>query len=320
MMRLSHFGAAAVAAGLLMLAGCSGRLPQKVDFPRYAYRSDTILELVSVERTGSATVLVFEAFFNPQWYINISPDAYLTDGENHYALTGSEDITPGSDLYMDANGRARFKLLFEPLPSSVRDISLIEQENAAYSFNFYHIDLRSPKTIAKKGAADQEISRQITPGKLPAESHIIQEENPQIGSESENTTVEVRLLHSPAGRQKGESASGGQHKGNPVPAGRPKGNLTLTGRPKSTPVLAGLPTVRIALYGPALEEDLLSVLDEYGSATFTFNLDGPTQVTIELGNGQNSDPITVEPGSHVIVTVDGSSRELTSDRFSLQTL
>ena len=290
MMRLSHFGAAAVAAGLLMLAGCSGRLPQKVDFPRYAYRSDTILELVSVERTGSATILVFEAFFNPQWYINISPDAYLTDGENHYVLTGSEDITPGSDLYMDANGRARFKLLFEPLPSSVRDISLIEQENAAYSFNFYHIDLRSPKAVAQIGAADQESSRQLTPGKLPAESHTIQGDNLQPGSESGNTTVEVRLLHSPAGR------------------------------PKDTPVLAGLPTVRVALYGPALEEDLLSVLDEYGSATFTFNLDGPSQVAIELGNGQNSDPITVEPGSHIIVTVDGSSRELTSNRFPLKTL
>ena len=310
MMRLSHFGAAAVAAGLLMLAGCSGRLPQKVDFPRYAYRSDAILELVCVERTGSATILAFEAFFNPLWYINISPDAYLTDGENHYALTGSEDLTPGSDLYMDANGRARFKLLFEPLPSSVRDVSLIEQENAAYSFNFYHIDLRSPKAVVPKGASDQETSRQITPGKLPAESHTIQGDNLQPGSESGNTTVEVRLLHSPAGRQKGESASDGQHKGNPVPAGKPKG----------TPVLAGLPTVQIALYGPALEEDLLSVLDEYGSATFTFNLDGPTQVAIELGNGQNSDPITVEPGSHVIVTVDGSSRELTSDRFSLKTL
>lgn len=286
MMRLSHFRAAAVAAGLLMLAGCSGRLPQKVDFPRYAYRSDTILELVSVERTGSATILAFEAFFNPQWYINISPDAYLTDGENHYALTGSEDLTPGSDLYMDANGRARFKLIFEPLPSSVRDVSLIEQENAAYSFNFYHIDLRSPKAVVPKG----ETSRQITPGKLPAESHIVQRGNPQPGSESGNSTVEVRLLHSPAGR------------------------------PKDTPVLAGLPTVRVALYGLALEEDLLSVLDEYGSATFTFNLDGPTLVAIELGNGQNSDPITVEPGSHIIVIVDGSSRELTSNRFPLKTL
>lgn len=135
-------GFAAALALLLLAAGCGGESPRRIDFPTYSYRSDITQELVSVEVSDASTVLSFKSFFNPGWYINISPGAYLTtDGKDRYHLTGSSGITPGTELYMDENGNAEYKLIFEPLPPGTTDVSLIEQEDAAYAFNFYHICL-----------------------------------------------------------------------------------------------------------------------------------------------------------------------------------
>ena len=251
---------AALAAGLMLLAGC-GRLPGKVDFPRYAYRSDAVLELVSVERTDTATVLSFKSFFIPRWYINISSGAYLTDGKNQYRLTGAEGITPDEELYMGEDGNATFKLFFEPLPRKVREVSLIEQEDAAYAFNFYRIDL-SGKHLA-----------------TPEKTFVVQTGNePTEGK----TTVEVRMPCS----------------------------------------LAGLPVVRVALVvNPSVPEGehvYLSSFDDNGTAIFAFEQDDAAEAFIEVGNGFTADRFRVEPGGHIIVTVDGSDRNLTVERFGLK--
>lgn len=166
-----------VLAAISLLAGCcNSRLPQRVEYPRYSFRSDTLLELVALERTDTAAVLSFKAFFNPRWYINFSPGAYLTDGNERYALTGAEGITPGEELYMDDSGSASFRLMFEPLPPEVTDISLIEQEDAAYAFNFYHIDLGGHSIAAPSAQQDSE--------SLPSTDNL---------TPNEKATVEVRM-------------------------------------------------------------------------------------------------------------------------------
>lgn len=124
----------------LLLFSCTGKLPLKVDYPRYAFRNTSSQELVSVERTDTATILSFHSFFMPRQWIRVAKEAYLTDGSKHYVLIGTEGITPDEKLYMDEKGEAEYKLLFEPLPSRLREISFIENEEAG-AFLFYHIDL-----------------------------------------------------------------------------------------------------------------------------------------------------------------------------------
>ena len=124
----------------LLLFSCTGKLPPKVDYPRYAFRNTSSQELVSVERTDTATILSFHSFFMPRQWIRVAKEAYLTDGSKHYVLIGTEGITPDEKLYMDEKGEAEYKLLFEPLPSRLREISFIENEEAG-AFLFYHIDL-----------------------------------------------------------------------------------------------------------------------------------------------------------------------------------
>ena len=124
-----------------LLAACAGKMPQKVEYPHYAFRNSITQELVSVERTDTATILSFKSFFQPHWWIVVSKGAFLTDGTERYALIGTEGITPDEHLFMDDNGNAEYKLFFEPIPSKLREISYIEAEGVDGAFDFYHIDL-----------------------------------------------------------------------------------------------------------------------------------------------------------------------------------
>ncbi len=100
----------------ILLVSCTTKLPQKVDYPHYAFRNIASQELISVERTDTATVLSFKSFYLSHQWIKVSPEAYLTDGKTKYALKGTVGITPGELLYMDDDGHAEYKLLFEPTP------------------------------------------------------------------------------------------------------------------------------------------------------------------------------------------------------------
>ena len=298
-------GFAAALALLLLAAGCGGESPRRIDFPTYTYRSDITQELVSVEVSDASTVLSFKSFFNPGWYINISPGAYLTtDGKDRYHLTGSSGITPGMELYMDENGNAEYQLIFEPLPPGTTDVSLIEQEDAAYAFNFYHICLDPSQAFTEIPALSVTSTDDLT------------------HTDPFYTVVDVKIScpQPLSGLPEAHTPASHPLSGLPeahTPTTHPLSGLPEVNTPTSQP-LAGLPEVKVALVVKILDQDQLSVLDENGSASFELYLSRRSQAFVELGNGNTSDPFVIEAGSHLTVTLDGSSRALTTSRFSLQ--
>ena len=175
-----------LAMTLALLAACTGELPQKVMYPHYAFRNTNSQELLYVERTDTATVLAFKSFFRPHWWIRVASEAYLTDGEVRYALTGTEGITPDEEMYMDDTGMAEYKLFFEPIPAKAKEINYIETTEVARGFNFYHIDLTGKAPAGLKA-----------PGKLPAAL-------PEVALKSGETTLEIQLPCSLAGLPKVE--------------------------------------------------------------------------------------------------------------------
>lgn len=327
-------GFAAALALLLLAAGCGGESPRRIDFPTYTYRSDITQELVSVEVSDASTVLSFKSFFNPGWYINISPGAYLTtDGKDRYHLTGSSGITPGTELYMDENGNAEYKLIFEPLPTGTTDVSLIEQEDAAYAFNFYHICLDPSQTVTEIPALSVTSTDDLPhtdPFYTAVDVHISYPQ-PLSRLAETNTPVSHPLSGLPEANTPTSHPLSGLPEAN-IPATHPLSGLPETNTPASQPLaglpeantpathsLSGLPEVKIALVVKILDEDQLAVLDENGSASFELYLSRRSQAFVELGNGNTSDPFVIEAGSHLTVTLDGSSRALTTSRFSLPT-
>lgn len=313
-------GFAAALALLLLAAGCGGESPRRIDFPTYSYRSDITQELVSVEVSDASTVLSFKSFFNPGWYINISPGAYLTtDGKDRYHLTGSSGITPGTELYMDENGNAEYKLIFEPLPTGTTDVSLIEQEDAAYAFNFYHICLDPSQAFTEIPALSVTSTDDLPhtdPFYTVVDVHISCPQ-PLSSLAETNTPVSHPLAGLPEVNTPTSHPLAGLPEAN-APASQPLAGLPEANTPASQP-LSGLPEVKIALVVKILDQDQLAVLDENGSASFELYLSRRSQAFVELGNGNTSDPFVIEAGSHLTVTLDGSSRALTTSRFSLPT-
>jgi len=159
----------------ILLSACMNKLPQRVMHPHYSFRNSNSQELISVERLDTTTVLSFKSFFRPHWWIRVVKGAYLTDGTNRYALIDTEGITPDEYLYMDDGGNAEYKLFFEPIPSRLREISYIENEEEANAFNFYHIDLSGKNRALLK-----------TPSNLSVTL-------PQMELKSGESTLEVHL-------------------------------------------------------------------------------------------------------------------------------
>ena len=299
-------GFAAALALLLLAAGCGGESPRRIDFPTYSYRSDITQELVSVEVSDASTVLSFKSFFNPGWYINISPGAYLTtDGKDRYHLTGSSGITPGTELYMDENGNAEYKLIFEPLPPGTTDVSLIEQEDAAYAFNFYHICLDPSQTVTETPAlsvTSTDDLQHTDPFYTVVDVHISYPQ-PLSSLPEANTPVSHPLSGLPEANTPASHPLSGLPEAN-TPTTHPLSGLPEANTPTSQP-LSGLPEVKIALVVKILDQDQLAVLDENGSASFELYLSRRSQAFVELGNGNTSDPFVIEAGSHLTVTLDG---------------
>lgn len=125
----------------LLAAGCTAPLPQRVDYPRYGWRSSETQEIVRVERTDTATVFTFKSFYIPGWWIKVSPDTHLEAEGKRYALLHAEGITPGEELTMGEDGTATYTLFFEPLPARTKTVDYIEGEQVAGGFRFYGIDL-----------------------------------------------------------------------------------------------------------------------------------------------------------------------------------
>ena len=125
----------------LLLAGCTAPLPHRVEYPRYGWRNNETQEIVSVERTDTATIFTFKSFYIPGWWIRVSSDTHLEADGRRYALLHTEGIIPDKELTMGEDGTAVYTLFFEPLPDRVKTVDYIEGEHVPGGFRFYGIDL-----------------------------------------------------------------------------------------------------------------------------------------------------------------------------------
>lgn len=134
-----------VLAALTALISCGPRPPAATDFPHYAFRTSTTLELMRVERTDTATLFRMRAYYIPGWWFQIDSLTCLRAGERRFRLHGASGIVPGRREYIGeeqqpGEGFRDFVLYFDPLPRDVERCDFIEGDSAA-GFHFYGIDL-----------------------------------------------------------------------------------------------------------------------------------------------------------------------------------
>ena len=85
------------------------------------------LEIKRVERTADATVIHFNAYYAPGYWIKLEESTVLTtsDGRQFKAVK-AEGITLGKEFYMPDSGEAEFSVTFEPLPLDAQTFSFKE--------------------------------------------------------------------------------------------------------------------------------------------------------------------------------------------------
>ena len=160
-MKRSLFSALAVA--MLLACACGRKMPSVVEYPPCGFRNTGEIEITRVERSDSATVVSLTSFRDPSQWFSFSKETCLLAGEKRYALKGGENIVPGKKTYTRVvgpdEGKLEFKLIFEPIPAGLGDVSLIEGETAQH-YRFCHIDLTGkPAKFLKR----RDLSRESVP-------------------------------------------------------------------------------------------------------------------------------------------------------------
>lgn len=92
--------------------------------------------IMSIDNTGSATIVTFKIFSNGKSSIRISPDAYIYDKATYkrYKITGANGISTTSYAPIE-KGITQFVAYFEKIPTTTTNIDIIEPENNGWRWN-----------------------------------------------------------------------------------------------------------------------------------------------------------------------------------------
>ncbi len=137
-----------------------------VDYPVINYANTSVLDISKVELNDSNTVVHFNAYYRPHYWIKISSGLYLSANGKKYALTASENITPDSLLWMPDDGKAEFKLIFEPLPLTVQKFDCVEGEEPG-DFRLINIDLSGNSDLEYPDGLPNEFNKELKDGPMP---------------------------------------------------------------------------------------------------------------------------------------------------------
>lgn len=135
----------------MCLAQCSKPAPEKVVVrPEIMATNNDVLEIDSIVRTDSSTVLHIQAFYRPKFWIKISPESFLTDNlGNNYPIQHGEGIDLGKEFFMPESGQTTFQLVFPPLQAQATSVDFSEGDFKG-AYTLWGIQLTSQKKLQIK--------------------------------------------------------------------------------------------------------------------------------------------------------------------------
>lgn len=131
---------------ILLISSNANARERVIERPVFNAWSGTIIEIDKVVLTDTETVLHIQAFFRPNYWINIPANTFLIADGTKYKLLSSDGITIDEKFFMPESGQTSFTLTFPPIPESVNQMDFIEEvENG---FKVWGIQLKN-KTLPK---------------------------------------------------------------------------------------------------------------------------------------------------------------------------
>lgn len=98
-----------------------------VNYPVAESTNTESIEIKQVELTDTATVVHFNAYYIPKYWIQLNPNAKLiSDNGTSCAVKKAEGITLGEHFFLPESGEAEFTITFEPLPKSTKTFNFTE--------------------------------------------------------------------------------------------------------------------------------------------------------------------------------------------------
>ncbi|MCS3178202.1 AhpC/TSA family protein [Candidatus Bacteroides intestinigallinarum] len=98
-----------------------------VNYPTSESTNTDILEVKQVELTDTATIVHFNAYYIPKYWIQVSKNIQLVDEKGaSYTLQKADGITPGEHFFLPESGEAEFSLTFKPLPLETKLFNFTE--------------------------------------------------------------------------------------------------------------------------------------------------------------------------------------------------
>lgn len=99
-----------------------------IERPPFTVRSSSTLEISKIVLSDTATVVSFQAYYRPKFWIKIDAGTYLQTGDSQFRVRYGNGIELDKEFWMPESGRASFELVFPPLPEGTQSIDFIESD------------------------------------------------------------------------------------------------------------------------------------------------------------------------------------------------
>lgn len=104
---------------------------RSIRFPQYeTNKTDRVLDIDRIDIDNEGIKVFFSFVYNPNQWISIPPDAYLSDSNGtKYTAIGSDGIVLGKHLFADSEGNGSFSITFEAIPEAANSIDFHESSS-----------------------------------------------------------------------------------------------------------------------------------------------------------------------------------------------
>ena len=113
-----------IVVAALSLYSCAGE--RVVERPAFGASNNSALEIDRIILSDTATVICFDAYYRPKYWISIGRGVALRAGDSLYRAVGSEGIELGRKLWMPESGDTSFSIVFPALDKSIRSVDFLE--------------------------------------------------------------------------------------------------------------------------------------------------------------------------------------------------
>lgn len=104
---------------------------RRIKFPQYkSNKTNRVLDIDGIEISNEGTKVFFSFVYNPNQWISIPPEAYLSDSDGmKYTAIGCDGIELGKHVFADSDGNGSFSITFEAIPEAAASIDFHESSS-----------------------------------------------------------------------------------------------------------------------------------------------------------------------------------------------